>query len=75
MRRQQCEATLARLQYEQECCVREAMADERRRQWAAVREKALANEANEQRCQEVAACTATLVEMALATDQFSHEMA
>ncbi len=47
LRQQQREATLARLQYEQECCMCVAMADKWRQQVAATREKVLANEANE----------------------------
>jgi hypothetical protein len=70
-RRQQCEAALARLRYEQECHTRAAMADKWQRQAATTREKALANEANEAnegRCQEEAACAAALVEIALAKE-------
>jgi hypothetical protein len=40
-----------------------------------MREKALADEADEQRCQEEAACTAALAEMALAKEQRPHEEA
>ncbi len=40
-----------------------------------MREKALADEADEQRCQKVAAPDATSAEMALATEQFCHKMA
>ncbi len=64
----QREAALARLQYKQECCARAAMADERQRQAAARREKALATEANEQCYQEEAACAAALAEMVLAKE-------
>jgi hypothetical protein len=67
-RRQQREAALARLQYEQECCTRVAMADERQRQAAAMQEKALADEVDEQHCQEEAACTAASAEMVLAKE-------
>jgi hypothetical protein len=74
-RLQQCEAALARLQYKQECCARAAMADKRQRQAMATREKVLANEADEQRCQEEAACTAMLAEMALAKEQCRHKVA
>ncbi len=52
-----------------------AIADKWRQHEAAIQEKALADEANEQRRQEVAALDATLAEMELATEQFCHEMA
>jgi hypothetical protein len=68
LRQQQREAALARLQYEQECCVRAAMVDKQQRQAVATREKALAEEANERRCQEEAARAAASAEMALAKE-------
>jgi hypothetical protein len=72
---QQRKAVLARLQYEQECCARVAMADERQWQAAATREKVLAKEANERRCQEKAVCASALVEMVLAKEWHHHKMA
>jgi hypothetical protein len=74
-RRQQREATLACLQYKQECCVHAAMADKRQRQAAATWEKALADEVDEQRCQEEAAHAAASADMALAEERRCHEMA
>ncbi len=47
--RQQRKAALAHLRYKQEFCAQAAMVDKRRRQAAATREKALADDANEQR--------------------------
>jgi hypothetical protein len=67
-RRQECEAALARLRYKEECCTRTAMADKRQRHAAAMQEKELAKEADEQRCQEEAARAAALAEMALAKE-------
>jgi hypothetical protein len=75
LQQQQREAALTCLQYEQECYARVATADKWRRHEAAIWEKALADEANEQCCQEVAAHDATLAEMALAMEQFCHKMA
>ncbi len=51
------------------------MADKRQRQAAGTREKALADEADEQRCQEEAAHAAALVDMVLAKERRCHEMA
>ena len=48
-RRLQREAALARMQHEQECCARALQAEEHRRQAAAVRAKAIANEVNQQK--------------------------
>ncbi len=75
LRQQQCKAALARLRYEQECCLHAAMADERQQQAAATQEKALADEADEQRCQEEAAHAAALVDTGLAKERCCHEMA
>jgi hypothetical protein len=55
LRRQQREAALARLRYEQDCCSHAALAEEQCRQAAAAREKALANEADERRWQDALA--------------------
>ncbi len=46
LRQQQCEAALARLQHEQECCACAQQAEEQREQVAATRAKAVADEAN-----------------------------
>ncbi len=51
------------------------MADKRQRHEVAIWEKGLADKANEQHCQEVAALDATLAEMELAMEQFCHKMA
>jgi hypothetical protein len=51
MRQQQRKATLARLQYKQDCCLRATLAEEQRRQAAAARVKALADKADERRWQ------------------------
>jgi hypothetical protein len=50
LRRQQREAALARLRYEQDCCRRAALAEEQHRQAAAARAKAAIDEATEQLC-------------------------
>jgi hypothetical protein len=52
-----------------------AIADKRRQQAAATREKALADEADEQHCQEEAAHAAVLADMALTEEWCCHEMA
>ncbi len=61
-RRQQYDAALAHLRYEQDCCSRTVLSEEQRRQAAAVQEKALANEADKRRRQD-----------ALAKEQCCHE--
>jgi hypothetical protein len=75
LQQQQHEAPLARLRYKQECCVRAAMADKQQLQAAAMREKALANEAKEQLRHIAAKCSAALAEMVLAKEQCHHEEA
>jgi hypothetical protein len=59
---QQREAALARLQYKQDCCSRAVLAEEQHLQAAAVRAKALADEADERHRQD-----------ALAKEQCRHE--
>jgi hypothetical protein len=72
-RRLQREATLARMQHEQECCTRALQAKEQHRQAAAARARAITNEANErhqqaevaigeQRQQAATACVKTLAD-------------
>ncbi len=78
-RRQQHKAALALLQYKQDCCSRAVLAEEQCRQAAAVRAKALANEADErrrqdalaveQRCRESAERAVAMAEKALAVEQ------
>jgi hypothetical protein len=75
LRRQKQEVALARLQYKQDCCLCAALAEERHQQAAATREKALADEADEQRCQEEATHAAALGDMVLAKERRCHEMA
>ena len=53
--RQQREAALAHLQHEHECCACALQAEEQRKQAAATRAKAVADEANEQHQQAKAA--------------------
>jgi hypothetical protein len=55
--RLQHEAALARLQHEQECCARAALAEAQRQQKPAARMKALADEADKRRRQFLAAAT------------------
>jgi hypothetical protein len=68
-RRQQREAALTCLQYKQECCMRMAMADKWQQQVATTREKALANEADEQGCQESADRAVVSAESTLANER------
>ena len=56
-RRLQHEAALARLQHEQECCARAALAEAQRQQKLAARMKAFADEAGKRRRQVLAAAT------------------
>jgi hypothetical protein len=76
-RRQQREATLARLRYEQDCCRRAALAEEQRRQAAAARAKAAINEATKQLCRvEDALLSTWAVALAVADDKHHrHEAA
>jgi hypothetical protein len=55
LRQQQRKASLARLQYEQDCCSHVALTEEQRQQAAAVQAKALANEADKQHHQDALA--------------------
>jgi hypothetical protein len=83
LRRQQRKAALAHLRYKQDCCLRAALAEEQRRQAAAARAKALANEADkrhrqdalaaEQRCRESAERAAATAESALAKEERCQE--
>jgi hypothetical protein len=84
-RRQQREATLARLRYEQECCNRAALAKEKRRQAVAAREQAVANKITERlrqaeealgvQCQEEEASAWANALAEVAVEQRSHEAA
>jgi hypothetical protein len=69
-RQQQCEAALACLQYEQECCAHGVLAEEQRQQGATAQAKALANKANKRRHHK----TATLAKVALAKEQHPQEL-
>jgi hypothetical protein len=85
LRRQQCEAALARLQHEQECCARVLQAEEQCKQAAAARAKAVANKADERRRQDALAVeqcrreldkrAAAMAEKALAMEQHHRESA
>jgi hypothetical protein len=57
LRRLQHEAALTRLQHEQECCARAALAETQRQQKSAARMKALADKADKRRRQVLAAAT------------------
>jgi hypothetical protein len=80
--RQQRKATLARLQYKQDCCSCAALAEEQRQQAAAAREKTLADKADERRRQDALAkeqchheANKRRLQDALANEQRPHEAA
>ena len=70
-RRLQREATLTRMQHEQECCARALQAEEQRRQAAAMRAKAIADEANKRHRQAKAAIGEQLRQAATARGKAS----